>query len=151
MELTREQCINSVKHLEQAKYDAQVKMYEMVRAQKIPPQMINAIIKVEKLKADDEFFNAFGLEEEDVEPSVKRLALDKDEEFMAVINEWEAKSKTFLDSKKDETAKVMAMAAEYKARMEAEQKEALANQALKKKSEEEKEPQQTSNEMTKLD
>ena len=64
-------------------------MYEMVRAQRIPPQMINAIIKVEKLKADDEFFNTFGLEEEDVEPSVKRLGLEKDEEFKAIIDSWE--------------------------------------------------------------
>jgi len=38
--------------------------------------MINALIKVEKLKADDQFFNGFGIEEEDVEPSIKRLALD---------------------------------------------------------------------------
>lgn len=110
VELTREQVIESIKHLERAKYDAQVKMYEMVRTQKIPPQMINAIIKVEKLKADDEFFNTFGLEEEDVEPSMKRLDLQKDEEVKAILEEWEAKSKTFLDSKKDETAKVMAMA-----------------------------------------
>ena len=88
--------------------------------------MINAIIKVEKLKADDEFFNTFGIEEEDVEPSVKRLNLEQDPEFKGLIDEWEAKSKAFLDSKKDETAKIMAAAAEYKARLEAEQKEALA-------------------------
>lgn len=73
VELTREQCLQSIEHLENAKYEAQLKMYEMVRTQRIPPQMINAIIKVEKLKADDEFFNAFGIEEEDVEPSIKRL------------------------------------------------------------------------------
>jgi hypothetical protein len=100
-------------------------MYEMVRTQRIPPQMINAIIKVEKLKADDEFFNTFGLEEEDVEPSIKRLNLEEDPDMKAILAEWEAKSKDFLDSKKDETAKIMAAAAEFKARMEAEQKEAL--------------------------
>jgi histidyl-tRNA synthetase len=88
--------------------------------------MINAIIKVEKLKADDEFFNAFGIEEEDVEPSLKRLNLEEDEEMKAILNEWENKSKEFLDSKKDETAKIMAAAAEFKARMEAEEKEAIA-------------------------
>ena len=125
VELTREQCIDSVKHLEKAKYEAQLKMYEMVRTQRIPPQMINAIIKVEKLKADDEFFNAFGIEEEDVEPSIKRLNLEEDSDFKAILQEWENKSKEFLDSKKDETAKIMAAAAEFKARMEAEQKEAL--------------------------
>ena len=31
LELTREQCLESVKHLEKAKFDAQVKMYEMVK------------------------------------------------------------------------------------------------------------------------
>jgi len=87
--------------------------------------MINAIKKVEKPKADDEFFNTFGLEEEDVEPSIKRLNLEEDPEMKAILAEWEAKSKDFLDSKKDETAKIMAAAAEFKARMEAEQKEAL--------------------------
>ena len=35
--------------------------------------MINAVIKVEKLKADDKFFNETGIEEADVEPSIKRL------------------------------------------------------------------------------
>ena len=88
--------------------------------------MINAIIKVEKLKADDEFFNTFGIEEEDVEPSIKRLNLEEDAEMKAILTEWENKSKEFLDSKKDETAKIMAAAAEFKARMEAEEKEALA-------------------------
>ena len=125
VELTREQCLESVKHLEKAKYEAQLKMYEMVRTQRIPPQMINAIIKVEKLKADDEFFNTFSIEEEDVEPSIRRLKLEEDADFKAILTEWENKSKDFLDSKKDETAKIMAAAAEFKARMEAEQKEAL--------------------------
>jgi hypothetical protein len=125
VELTREQCLESVKHLEKAKYEAQLKMYEMVRTQRIPPQMINAIIKVEKLKADDEFFNTFSIEEEDVEPSIRRLKLEEDADFKAILTEWESKSKDFLDSKKDETAKIMAAAAEFKARMEAEQKEAL--------------------------
>lgn len=126
VELTRAQVFESVAHLEKAKFDAQVKMYDLVRTQRIPPQMINAIIKVEKLKADDEFFNAFGIEEEDVDPSIKRLDLENDEEFKTLLAEWEAKSKEFLDTKKDETAKIMAAAAEFKARMEAEQKEALA-------------------------
>jgi tRNA U34 5-carboxymethylaminomethyl modifying enzyme MnmG/GidA len=76
LELTREQCLESVKHLEKAKFDAQVKMYEMVKNQRIPPNMINAIIKVEKLKADDEFFNTFGIEEEDIDPNIKRLNLE---------------------------------------------------------------------------
>ena len=39
--------------------------------------MINAVIKVEKLKADDHFFNETGIEEEDVEPSIKRLNLEE--------------------------------------------------------------------------
>lgn len=53
IELTREQVLDSVKHLEESKLRAQMKMYEIVRAQRLAPHMINAIIKVEKLRADD--------------------------------------------------------------------------------------------------
>jgi hypothetical protein len=41
-----------VKLLEAAKFEAQKKMYQFVRESKVAPQMINAVIKVEKLKAD---------------------------------------------------------------------------------------------------
>jgi len=82
-------------------------MYEIVRATRVPPEMINAIIKVEKLRADDIFFNETGLEEEDVEPSLISLGIDKTEEYKALIKEYETRSKEFLESKKDETAEMM--------------------------------------------
>jgi len=69
--------------------------------------MINAVIKVEKLKADDHFFNETGIEEEDVEPSIKRLNMEDDSEFKEIIAEFKAKSDEFLASKKDETAAMM--------------------------------------------
>ena len=74
--------------------------------------MINAIIKVEKLKADDVFFNQTGLEEEDVEPSIKSLGLEEDEEIKAIVEEFTKKSAEFLDAKKDETAKMIQLAKE---------------------------------------
>ena len=83
-------------------------MYDIVRSQKLAPPMINAIIKVEKLKADDIFFNETGFEEEDVEPSVAKLNLQDDPEFKAIIDDYAQKSKEFLDQKKDETAKLIA-------------------------------------------
>jgi len=43
-ELTRQECIDSIRHLEKAKFEAQKKMYEFVRTQRVPPQMINAVI-----------------------------------------------------------------------------------------------------------
>lgn len=86
--MTREQVMDSVRRLESAKFEAQKKMYEFVRSQRVAPQMINAVIKVEKLKADDRFFIDTGIEEEDVEPSVKRLGLEEDEEFKAIIEEF---------------------------------------------------------------
>ena len=98
-ELTREEVISSVRHLENAKFEAQKKMYEFVRTQRVAPQMINAVIKVEKLKADDHFFNETGIEEEDVEPSIKRLDMEDDDEFKAVIEEFKVKSEEFLKSK----------------------------------------------------
>jgi len=98
-ELTRDEVLSSVKHLETAKFEAQKKMYEFVRTQRVAPQMINAVIKVEKLKADDHFFNETGIEEEDVEPSIKRLDMEDDEEFKAIIEEFKLKSEEFLKSK----------------------------------------------------
>lgn len=74
--------------------------------------MINAIIKVEKLKADDVFFNETGIEEEDVEPSIKELGIEDDPELKAVIEEFAKKSADFLETKKDETSKLIAMAKE---------------------------------------
>jgi hypothetical protein len=50
-------------------------MYEIVRTQKPQPAIINSLIELEKLKAFDTFFIDTGFEEEDVEPSIKRLCL----------------------------------------------------------------------------
>lgn len=36
-ELTREEVLSSVQHLEQAKFEAQKKMYEFVRTQRVVP------------------------------------------------------------------------------------------------------------------
>ena len=58
-------------------------------------------------EADDHFFNETGIEEEDVEPSIKRLNLENDEEFKAIIEEFKKKSEDFLASRKDETAAFM--------------------------------------------
>ena len=107
VELTREQCLDAVKKIEAAKFEAQKKMYDFVRSQRVAPQMINAVIKVEKLKADDHFFNETGIEEEDVEPNLKRLGLEEEEDFKAVFDEFKKKSDEFLASKKDETAAIM--------------------------------------------
>jgi len=136
-ELTREQCLDSIRKLENSKFEAQKKMYEFVRTQRVAPQMINAVIKVEKLKADDLFFNETGIEEEDVEPSVKRLNLEEDDDFKAIIEEFKKKSDDFLASKKDETAAMMqkARAAQYAAEMR--RKAAMEAAAAKKAAAEE--------------
>ena len=94
--------------------------------------MINAVIKVEKLKADDHFFNETGIEEEDVEPSVKRLNLEEDEEFKAIIEDYKKQSDDFLASKKDETAQMMQKARAAQMAMEQRAKAQQAEQAKKK-------------------
>ena len=104
-------------------------MYEFVRSQRVAPQMINAVIKVEKLKADDHFFNETGIEEEDVEPSIKRLGLEEDEEFKAIIEEFKKQSDDFLASKKDETAAMMQKARAAQYAMEMKRKAQLDAQA----------------------
>jgi hypothetical protein len=90
-------------------------MYEIVRTQKLQPAMINALIKVEKVRADDTFFNETGFEEEDVEPSVQRLGLTTDPEYTAIIEEYQKLSKAFLDEKKAETEAFMAKIKEMQA------------------------------------
>jgi len=123
-----------VRKLEAAKFEAQKKMYEFVRSQRVAPQMINAVIKVEKLKADDKFFIDTGIEEEDVEPSVKRLDMEDDEEFKAIIEEFKKQSDEFLANKKDETAAMMQKARSTQHAMEMRKKMAYA-QHMKKKAE----------------
>lgn len=136
-ELTREQVIDSVRRLEAAKFEAQKKMYEFVRSQRVAPQMINAVIKVEKLKADDHFFNETGIEEEDVEPNIKRLGLEEsDEEFKGIIEEFKKKSDDYLATKKDETAAILQKARAAQAAAIA-KKKAAAAAAAKKKAEDE--------------
>lgn len=98
--------------------------------------MINAVIKVEKLKADDHFYNETGIEEEDVEPSIKRLNMEDDEDFKAIIAEFKVKSDEFLASKKDETAAMMQKAQAARAAME---KAKQAKKDKKKQIEEKKE------------
>ena len=124
-ELTREEVLTSVRHLENSKFEAQKKMYEIVRSQKVAPQMINAIIKVEKMRSDDIFFNETGIEEEDVEPSVKRLNMTEDPEYKAIIEEFTKMSQDFLSSKKDETMALMAEAQKAQAARQAAQKNAV--------------------------
>ena len=94
--------------------------------------MINAVIKVEKLKADDHFFNETGIEEEDVEPNLKRLGLEEEEEFKAVFDEFKKKSDEFLASKKDETAAIMQKAQMAQAQQDARRRAQLAAMAKAK-------------------
>lgn len=106
-ELTRENVLDSVRRLEQAKLEAQQKMYELVRRAKLPPNVINNVIKVEELKAGDKFFIETGIEECDVEPNMKRLGMMDDEECKAIIAEYAAKSKQYLDDKKAQTVEMV--------------------------------------------
>jgi len=124
--------MDSVRKLEAAKFEAQKKMYEFVRSQRVAPQMINAVIKVEKLKADDKFFIDTGIEEEDVEPSVKRLGLEEDEEFKSIIEEYKKQSDDFLANKKDETAAMMQKARATQHQMEMRKKIGMAQAAKKR-------------------
>jgi len=138
-ELTKEKVIECVKLLEAAKFEAQKKMYDFVRTQRVAPQMINAVIKVEKLKADDKFFNETGIEEEDVEPNIKRLNLEEDEEFKAIIQDYKTKSDEFLASKKDETAAILQKVEAAKKAMAARKAEAEAKKAAAAKKEDDDE------------
>ncbi len=59
-----------------------------------------------------------------MEPSIKRLNLEKDPEYLAVFNEWSDKSKAFLEEKRLESEAFMKKFQEMKAKQD--QNEALA-------------------------
>jgi len=84
LELTRAQCLDAVTHMEMAKYDVQVRMYDFVRMQRDNPSLINSKVRVEELKQSDLLFIKTGIEEADVEPSIDRLNLKEDEEYLRI-------------------------------------------------------------------
>ena len=99
VELTKAQCLDALTHMEKAKFDVQVRMYDFVRLQKDNPTLINAKVRVEELKQADLLFIKTGIEEADVEPSIERLKLREDEEYVAVCTDWAKKSQAFLTLK----------------------------------------------------
>lgn len=91
-------------------------MYQIVRTQQMPSEMINTVILFEKDKADDTFWVETGFEEEDVEAATKTLKLEDDAELVKIKSEWESKSKDYLQERAQE-----AMAAQAKAQQQREQ------------------------------
>lgn len=71
-------------------------MYAIVRKQHMPSEMINSVILFEKEKADDQFFVETGVEEDDVDHSVKETNMEADEEYKKIVDDYAEKSKTFL-------------------------------------------------------
>lgn len=139
--MTKEQILNAVTLLEEAKFKAQQKMYNLVRSQRMDPALINSVIKTEELKAGDDFFNETGFEEADVEPSIKNLGLIKDEEIQGIVKDYEMKSAEFLDMKKKETENIvkkfkMQKTAIEKAMDEEAAKKALEQEEVKEEKEE---------------
>lgn len=119
-ELTREETLKATDRLEQLKFDAQKTMYNLVRGKRIAQNMIDGVIRIEKMKADDTFFNEFGFEEFDVEPNVLRLKLEEEEDYKKILEDYANQSKTYLAEKQDETAKMIAQQqAMYQKAMEA--------------------------------
>lgn len=82
-------------------------MYELVRRQRLAPDAVNSIIKLEELKAGDLFFNETGIEEYVVEPSIEALGLKDDPEFLAIIQDFEKRSVDFLAIKRQETEEMV--------------------------------------------
>lgn len=74
----------------------------MMQTQKISGEMIQNFSSVEKLKIDDDFFNTFEIEEEDVSLSIQRLKLEEDPEIVAILLESQDKMQNFIKSKEQE-------------------------------------------------
>jgi len=116
VELTKAQCLDALTHMEKAKFDVQVRMYDFVRLQKDNPTLINAKVRVEELKQADLLFIKTGIEEADVEPSIERLKLREDAEYVAVCTDWAKKSQAFLTLKAKENVRNHSAAEAQRAR-----------------------------------
>jgi len=139
--LTREDVLKSVKLMEVAKFEAQQKMYELVRRQRLAPDAVNQIIKFEEIKAGDLFFIETGIEESQVEPSLEALKMKEDPEFTDIIKEFEKKSAEYLTAKKLETEEMVKKSQEVMTKVEeqAKQKKNAKLQVKEEKKAEEKE------------
>lgn len=129
-EMTKEEILTAVTLLEEAKFKAQQKMYNLVRSQRMHPGLINSVIKTEELKAGDDFYNETGFEEADVEPSIRKLGLIDDAEISAIVKDYEKKSAEFLDMKKKETEKIVQKFKMQKTAVEKAMEEDAAKKAL---------------------
>jgi len=76
------------------------------------------LLKTEKTKQEDLFFNEMGYEEEDVDPNIARLGIFDDPELKAIRAENEARSKKFLEERKVDTEKIQQQMEEMKAAAE---------------------------------
>lgn len=101
-EMDKAQVLKCTEALEKFKFDAQVKMYSIVRMQQMPPEMINTVIMFEKEQADDQFAEDTGFQEEDVDHNIKRLKLEEDADYKKVTTEWAEKSQKFLAERQAE-------------------------------------------------
>lgn len=108
-------------------------MYNLVRGKRIHQSMIDGVIRIEKMKADDTFFNEFGYEESDVDPNIERLGLEEDADYKKILDESAEKSKKYLEERQDETAKMMAAQREKVAQLMAARKAKLEEEESKKK------------------
>jgi len=131
--LNKEEILKATERLEQLKFEAQKTMYNLVRGKRIHQSMIDGVIRIEKMKADDTFFNEFGYEEFDVEPNVDKLKLEEDEDYKKILEEYANKSKTYLEERQDETAKMMAAQKEKMEALMAARKAKLEEEEKKKK------------------
>lgn len=106
-ELTREQCLEYVRRVETARLENQERLHELVVKKQIASHMIGMYVKCSKLKEFDTIFNENGIEQEDINRSMKRLNLLEDEEFKSIVADSKKKAEEFIASKKDETAAMM--------------------------------------------
>eukprot|EP00351_Strombidinopsis_sp_SopsisLIS2011_P003583 CAMPEP_0116876172 /NCGR_PEP_ID=MMETSP0463-20121206/8182_1 /TAXON_ID=181622 /ORGANISM="Strombidinopsis sp, Strain SopsisLIS2011" /LENGTH=404 /DNA_ID=CAMNT_0004522647 /DNA_START=425 /DNA_END=1639 /DNA_ORIENTATION=- len=144
-ELTREETLKATDRLEQLKFEALEDYVQPCQKQAYRLNMIDGVIRIEKMKADDTFFNEFGFEEFDVEPNVEKLKLEDEEDYKKILEKYAEESKTYLATKQDETAKMIAHQQEmYKKAMEA--KKLKAEEAKKAKETAEQKTEESKNE-----
>lgn len=84
-ELTRDECMKAQILLESLKMEIHKKMFDAANFKGLPQPALEAMATMEKMRADDKFFNEMGFEGIDVSLSFERLSLWEDKELHGII------------------------------------------------------------------
>lgn len=101
--LTRDQLFEFFKLNEENQLAYKIKMVDTdPSGQSLPPAIQETTMMIEKIKSDDRIFLAIGIDHRDVMPSMAKLGLTNDPEFIAMRDEIQKKLQVHCEMRKAE-------------------------------------------------